>query len=286
MAIDNPIACAYDAGKCGNLARVEFPRLFSYDRAGKQREAQQHMKPKTPTRKQLQDALQTLPDAMVFGSHASKTLTAKQKKFAKAVAMGATKADAYRQAYDVTSKASLTSNPYHVAADSRVKAEIEALQQAIRAQEYQTPSSLRALVINSLVKVITDPDAKPGQIVNAAKVLGNVTEVAAFTDRKEIRTITSSESAREQIMMQLRELVKSQADDATVIDNAADSLLAELSGMADTHPPATPHAANGTPVADIHTIPHERSNSSATSSEEEISQPADPTPSAQEDPPG
>lgn len=246
---------------------------------------QSNMKPKTPTRQQLRQALETFPDAAIFGTHASKTLTAKQKKFAKAVAMGATKADAYRQAYDVTSKASMVADPYRIANNPSVRHEIEALQQAMKAMEYQTPSSLRALVINSLVKVITDPDAKPGQIVNAAKVLGNVTEVAAFTDRKEIRTITSSESAREQIMMQLRELVKSQADDATVIDNAADSLLAELSGMADTHPPATPHAANGTPGADIHTIPHERSSSSATSPEEEISPPADPTPSAQEDPP-
>jgi len=247
------------------------------------------MKPPKLSRKQLKEALETVPHSVLFGREANKELTPKQRKFALEVAKGNTKAGAYRAAYNVKSKATMAGEPYRVAADPRVSAEIEAIERAIRAQEYQSPSALRALVINSLVQVITDPDAKPGQVINAAKVLGSVTEVAAFTERKEVRTISSSEDARQTIMAQLRELVQAQAEDAQVIDHAADSLLAELAGNPATdgpHPPATPQAREGTPAGQLHTIPDERSSLEPSPSVPEISQPEDPTPSVQEDPPG
>lgn len=230
--------------------------------------------------------VQAASDAVLFPGKSK--LTAKQRKFARAVAMGETKAQAYRQAYDVTSPASLTSNPYHLSNDSRVKAEIAAIEEAIAAQAYQTPAALRSLVVNSLVKVITNPDSKPGQITAAAKVLGTVTEVAAFTERKEVRTISSSEDARARIMDELRNLVKAQAEDAQVIDAAADSLLAELMppgegekpAQGEPHPPGTPQMSEGTPARGLHSIPPEQTQSSAKNSPEE-----DPTPSIQEDPP-
>jgi hypothetical protein len=54
---------------------------------------------------------------------------------------------------------------------------------------------LRDLVIQSLVQVVIDPQAKHSVKVSAARVLGTVTEVAAFTERKETRVITSSATA-------------------------------------------------------------------------------------------
>lgn len=154
--------------------------------------------------------------------------------------MGATKAQAYRNNYNAKSPHTMTSKPYHLAADDRVKAEIEAIKRAIAAQEYQTPAALRALVIQSLVGVITNPDSQPGQITAAAKVLGTVTEVAAFTERKEVRTITSSEDARAKIMQELRQLTAADVEDVTAIDSDADSLLAELAAANveedETHP--------------------------------------------------
>jgi hypothetical protein len=79
------------------------------------------------------------------------------------------------------------------------------------------------------VRVIVDPESKPGQITAAAKVLGTVTEVAAFTERKEVRTISSSEDARARVMQELRGLISAGATDATIIEADADSLLQELS---------------------------------------------------------
>lgn len=225
-----------------------------------------------------------MPDSSVFGKEASKKLTAKQKKFARNVAQGMTKANAYRSAYDVNSVRTMRAEPYRLAANPSVAREIEAIEQAIRAQEYQTPAGLRSLVINTFVSVITNPDAKPSEKINAAKALGTITEVAAFTDRKEIRTISSSESARQEILAQLTELIKAEASDAKIIEADADSLLRELSGEADTHSPATPHDANGTPADHIHTIPPEQSADFDAAPEENFPPDADPTPSVQEDP--
>jgi hypothetical protein len=119
---------------------------------------------------------------------------------------------------------------------------------------------LRALVIQSLVGVITNPDAQPGQITAAAKVLGTVTEVAAFTERKEVRTITSSEDARAAIMAQLKQLTAADVQDVTAIDADADSLLAELkSAGGETHRTPTPQADDAESLAYMHTIPHEQS---------------------------
>lgn len=230
--------------------------------------------PKTIGRKALREALDTVPLDSLFSPAVSRELTGKQKRFARDVAMGKTKADAYRSNYNVTSKHTMTSKPYALAADERVKMEIEAIKRAIAAQEYQTPAALRALVIQSLVGVITNPDSQPGQITAAAKVLGTVTEVAAFTERKEVRTITSSEDARAKIMAELKLLANADAVDVQAIDADADSLLAELTAPIpadpETHPSPTPQDEEKESLSGLHTIPQEQhptsTNSATTSS--------------------
>ena len=240
---------------------------------------------KTPsklTRAQLTQALDSVPLSHVLGKTVSRELTPKQKRFALEVAKGSTGAAAYRKAYSPKGKPKTHGdNASRLKGDERIQAEIQALQMAIKAQEYQTPAALRALVIQSLVGVITNPDAQPGQITAAAKVLGTVTEVAAFTERKEVRTITSSEDARAKIMAELKQLANADAVDVQAIDADADSLLAELANVEgdDTHPPPTPQIAEPESLANMHTIPHERPPHLAESP------PNSPTLSTQDDPP-
>jgi hypothetical protein len=201
-------------------------------------------KPAKLTRAQIRESLDTVPLDSLFSPAVSRELTGSQKRFAREVAMGSTGAEAYRRAYNSTGKPKTQGDhASRLKGDARIQAEIEAMQRAIKAQEYQTPAALRALVIQSLVGVITDPESKPGQITAAAKVLGTVTEVAAFTERKEVRTITSSETARAMVMDQLRAIVQGNATDATVIDREAESLLAEL---------ATPDEIPPEPADDPH----------------------------------
>ena len=170
-----------------------------------------------------------MPVEHLFSKAVSRGLTTKQKNFALEVAKGSTGAAAYRKTYNTqSSKKTHGDAASRLKADVRIKSEIEAYALAIEAEKHRSPAALRALVIQSLVQVVIDPDAKQATKVQAAKVLGTVTEVAAFTERKEVRTITSSEDARAKVMGELRRLMGSTATDVTIIDAAADSLLAEL----------------------------------------------------------
>lgn len=191
------------------------------------------------TRKQIKEGLETVPIEGILGRSVSGQLTAKQKRFAMEVAKGATKADAYRKAYKANpAPSSLVADPYRIAANPRVRAEIEAYEAAIEAAKYRTPAALRELVIQSLVSVVINPETKDSVKVAAAKVLGTVTEVAAFTERKEIKTISTSEDAKSRIMGELKRLISESAEDATIVDIQADALLRELSGpdaSADAH---------------------------------------------------
>jgi hypothetical protein len=220
----------------------------------------------TLSRKAIRDALETTPIETILGV-SDRGLTHKQKRFAKEVAKGATKADAYRTAYKPNpAPSTIVTAPYTLAADPRIKREIEAYEMAIRAAEHRTPSALRDLVIHSLVQTLIDPETGAAQRIQAAKVLGSVTEVAAFEERKTVTTITSSEDARARVMHELRALMNNDATDATVID--AESLMAEL------HPPQGATSVEAESRAELHTVPHEQ-----------IPSLDDPTPSIEEDPP-
>ena len=210
---------------------------------------------KALTRKQIREGLEQVPVTELFNvSH--RALTGKQQEFAKGLALGKTKADAYRQSHkkDAT-RATITTEPYKLASDPRIALEVEAYKLAIEASKHRTPAALRELVIQSLVQVVIDPDAKQATKVQAAKVLGTVTEVAAFTERKEIRTIRSSEDTKAKIMGQLREMLNAGAEDVTFVE--ADTLLRELAG--ETHPLPTPPNDVAESRDPIHTIPPERS---------------------------
>lgn len=210
---------------------------------------------KTLSRKQIREGLEQVPMTDILGV-SRKELTPKMQTFAQEVAKGSTKADAYRKAYKQNaSKHTLASKPYELARDERIQTEIEAYKLAIEASKHRTPAVLRELVIQSLVQVLIDPEAKQATKVQASKVLGTVTEVAAFTERKEVRTITSSEDTKAKIMGQLREMLKAGAEDATVIE--ADTLLRELSG--ETHPSPTPPTDQSESQSLLHTIPRKPS---------------------------
>ena len=157
------------------------------------------------------------------------TLTTKQKKFAEGIALGKTKAEAYRQAYKANpAPSTIVTAPYTLASDPRIKREIEAYSLAIESSKYRTSEAMRGLVLQSLVSVLIDPDSKPSEKIQAAKVLGQVTEVAAFTERKEITTINGSATIKAKIMAELKSLMLGSGQDITDIVGNDDSLMDEL----------------------------------------------------------
>lgn len=164
---------------------------------------------------------------MLTGS--SKTLTAKQRAYAYHVAQGATKAEAYRTAYkrDAT-KATILTAPYQLAANPIVAREIEAYKLAQEAAKHRTAEDLRSLVIQTLVQQVIDPECPPAVRVQAAKTLGNVTEVAAFTERRESVVHHSSDAIRNKIMGELQTLLAGKTVEGEIVAQDAASLLQEL----------------------------------------------------------
>ncbi len=178
------------------------------------------------------------------------------------VAKGDTGAEAYRKAYNTKAKPKTQAiEACKLRARPDISQVVEAYSMALEGQRYQTPAALRALVIDSLVKVIIDPEANHGQVVAAAKVLGTVTEVAAFTERKEVHTISSSEDARAKVMQQLKQLMRSEAQDVDAVEIEAHSLEQELAAAHET--PTTPNGQLES-LAHIHTIPLKQSPSEST----------------------
>lgn len=173
------------------------------------------------TREQIREGLKAQPiEALLLGAGNTKktTLTAKQQKFAQALAMGETKAGAYRAAYDTqTNPHAQSIEGQRLAAHPSISLQVNALRLAAEAREYATPPALRALVLERLTAHAIDPDVKPAQRLRALELLGKVTEVAAFTERRELIKVTDSGQARTRLIQTLRDAMRAGAVDATVL---------------------------------------------------------------------
>ena len=217
-----------------------------------------------PTRKAMKEALKDQTIQSILRVPKS-TLTAKQAKFAEAVALGETKSDAYRKAYNTKAKANIVNtDASKLSRHPMVSNTIEAIQRANEAMKYQNAESLRSLAITSLVQVLTDPDSKPQAKIQASKIIGQMTEVSLFTHRSETKVIHSSEDIKAKILQEIRGLMSGDIED--VIEKDATSLLAELtsepenSGGEDPTGSPAPDNFLDAPHHELHTIPHERSN--------------------------
>lgn len=220
-------------GEGAGKAKAEGQRLRGIS-AKRARDARQYLQEVSPS--QL--------GYMLTGS--SKTLTAKQRAYAYHVAQGATKAEAYRQAGYASTKRTLACKPYELIRDERIQREIEAYKLAQEASKHRTAEDLRSLVIQTLVQQVIDPDCPPAVRTQAAKTLGNVTEVAAFTERKESVVHHTSDKLRAQILEQVQALMQPRQVSGETIEHDAASLLAELSAPADDASDPSP-AAQDTP---------------------------------------
>ena len=196
-------------------------------------------------------------------------LTAKQRKFAEAVALGDTKVGAYRKAYDTKASKQQQGHQAHIlSTHPKIAAQIEAFALANEAAKYRSSEGLRNLVIDSLTQIVLNPDAKDSVRVAAAKTLGTVVGVDAFVERKQVTHIQDSKAIRDKILGELKTITLN-LDDALDVD--ATALLAELSGdddsqvadaieaAGDPHPTPTPQTEGEDSPPPTHTIPHEPS---------------------------
>lgn len=216
------------------------------------------------SRKAVKEGLQAVPvDVLLLGAAAAKesALTAKQRKFAEGVAMGKPAAKVYRQVYETQAAPIHVGHQAHrLKTDPKVAAQIEALQLAAEAARHATPAALRSLVIQQLTEHALSQDVPPAQRLRALELLGKVTEIAAFTERREIVKTIDAAGARAALLESLRDALRQTSIDAEIvsrpgperkpalIDRAAgnsvtDAVMAAAPGRGDDGPDADPTGA-------------------------------------------
>jgi hypothetical protein len=216
-------------------------------------------------RSQIREGLKQIPiESIIMGEGKKKTLTTKQKGFIKDVAMGVTKAQAYRNNYNTKSKKQYQGNEAHkLASNPTINNEIEAFKLAIEAQAHYEGANLKALILHQLTIHALSPDTPPATRVRALELLGKSYDVGLFVERKEITTINNSFDAKNKLMKQLKDALKRNA--ITIdYDMTGDSLLDEIKGTpppaeiaeAEDHPTRTTIYGHADTPSDTHSIPH------------------------------
>ena len=182
------------------------------------------------TRKDIKQGLQDMPiDTLLLGQ--AKTLTHKQKAFAEKVALGKTKAQAYREAYNTNTSPQIQAQEGHkLTLNPQINLMIEAMKVSLEAQKYLLPAHLRALTIQKLTEKALDPDVNHAQQIKALELLGKITEVALFSERKEIITTDTSATAKDRLIQSLAHAIRSSAHISMDKKAEADQLLAEITG--------------------------------------------------------
>ena len=200
------------------------------------------------TRKQIAEGLQSVPiDVVLLGAAGAKQtkLTPKQRKFAEGIANGKSKAAAYRDAYDSQGKGHTQSRRgQDLAKHGAVRAQIDALTLAAEARKYATPAALRSLVIERLTAHAIDDTINPAQRLRALELLGKVTEIAAFTERREIVRTEKAGDARAALLEILRTALRHNVTDAV----AKSPRLSANVIAADADPDAVDDGQGATPT--------------------------------------
>ena len=191
------------------------------------------------TRKEINQGLEQIPiNQILLGSNqAGITLTKKQKAFAEEVVKTGNKSAAYRKTYNTKGKRETSSREaIKVSQNPRVATYVQALEQAKEAEAYLLPARLRSIAIHRLTGLALNEEIAPAQQLKALELIGKMTEVALFTERRELIQTTDSSTIREQLLNSIRLAISSEgAEDVEAIE--IDSLMAEISGSnSDTDP--------------------------------------------------
>jgi hypothetical protein len=139
--------------------------------------------------------------------------------------------------------------------------QIDTFKVALEAQKYQTPAHLRALAIHKITEKVLDENCPPAQQLKALELLGKITEVALFTERREVVSVSNPAEMREKLMASIQ-LAISNSKTIDMEAQSADDLLAELVGNAPVDDDEGSHdkedhvmdAANGTITTGIEEV--------------------------------
>jgi len=227
------------------------------------------MQLKRLTRKQIREQIASTPMEDILHVP-SRSLTTKQKDYCKGVAQGKPKSKAYRDAYQSKANPStIGEEVQRMSKNPSITLEIEAQKRAIEFEKSYSAKQLKSIVISQLTQEALNPESKPSERISALKALGSVAELGVFVERKEIRTIKDSSTARADLLAKLKSAIN---DKNRTIDNDINSLMDEIyeknpdskkeiaqepleAGPPTPNPPNLPGARSNI----LHTIPHKQS---------------------------
>jgi hypothetical protein len=213
--------------------------------------------PQKLTRAQIKAGLDQVPIEQLLSSGEGKKaqLTHKQREFARALAMGQSKAQAYRVSHKANPAPSTIKNaPYVLAADIRIQREVEAYRLAIEAEKHRTPAQLKALLVQQLVEHSLNEDFPPAQRMKALQLIGNLFEVGAFMERKESIVIHKSADIRARLLERLKDRPAAAASDVVDLLSEIKAPPALLGAAANPTPPGAPHEGPPAHSAHTHTV--------------------------------
>jgi DNA mismatch repair ATPase MutL len=240
-------------------------------------------KPIKITRQAIRETLKQVPiEQILVGAHnvGKVNLTKKQKDFARKVAEGKPKAQAYREAYDSKAKPATQSNEGHkLMKNPAISAMIEAFTLANEAREYLIPAQIRTMAIQNLVSIAINDGEKTSNKLKALELIGKMSEVSLFAETKTHVHLHSSADIRGQLLEGLRQAFTNSRGLNDLAKRKAESLLIELSDPRtieteqddgathdetdnSTDPPhPDPQKSTNSDSNSMHSIPHNRSDS-------------------------
>lgn len=247
-------------------------------------------KPIKITRQAIRETLKQVPiEHILVGAHnvGKVNLTKKQKDFARKVAEGKPKAQAYRETYNSTGKPQTQAEQgSRLASTPKVRAMIEAFTVANEAREYLIPAQIRSMAIQNLVSIAIDGEEKTSNKLKALELIGKMSEISLFTETKTHVHLHSSEDIRGQLLAGLKSAFSNSRGLNDLAKRKAESLLIELSEAgtidndesesadesdnaaapcetdnSDDPPPTDPQNSTNAGSNSMHSIPHIQSDS-------------------------
>lgn len=225
------------------------------------------MKLSKKTKEEINEIIGEMPAHHLLNVKESR-LTPKMLKYCENRARGETKAGSYRRAYKSKAKPTTVANKgYQLEKRDDIKSMISSYEEAIEWNTRYSLAQTKSLVIARLTKEALSDASSPSARIAALKALGTVAGVDAFIHRTETKVVKDSETAKHELMEQLK---KAMGDQLRTIDQVDDEELelleaisapAKASGLAATPPLPDPHLTELDGSLPLHSNPHTRLDS-------------------------
>ena len=227
------------------------------------------------SRTEIREALEQIPlETIISGEGKKRTLTAKQRGFVRDVALGETKAQAYRNNYNTKASAKVVGNNAHnLSINNGIAREIEAFKVALSAREYQEGTKLKAFIMHQLTLHALNEDNPPASRIRSLELLGKSYDVGLFMEARKESTINNSVDIKAKLIEQLKDIMYKNS--ITIdYDMSGESLLDEISGNQKENVVAgddapTPEMSVRGGASDTHTIPDSESTENNEDNQED-----------------